>query len=73
MLQDRKDVLEMSEASGLLPKEVVLMEHDFRTEQPVKGLAQALPISSPLQSYHHSHLTALFHRGKSLLHAHDNA
>lgn len=37
VLRDRKDVLEMAKTSGLLPEEVVFMEHDFRTEQPVKG------------------------------------
>jgi hypothetical protein len=37
ILQERKDTVEMAKNSGLLPEGVVLMEHDFMTEQPVKG------------------------------------
>jgi len=38
VLQERSDVIEMAKASGLLPpQDVVLMHHDFQTEQPVKG------------------------------------
>jgi hypothetical protein len=37
VLQDRPDVVEMARAGGGLPEGVVLMAHDFRTEQLVKG------------------------------------
>ncbi|TVY35408.1 O-methyltransferase [Lachnellula subtilissima] len=37
VLQERKDVIEMSEANNEIPKDFVKMEHDFRTEQPIKG------------------------------------
>ena len=37
VLQDRKDVIEMAEANSEIPKDLVKMEHDFRTEQPIKG------------------------------------
>lgn len=38
VLQDREDLIEMATKSGLLSGGVVLMKHDFMTEQPVKGL-----------------------------------
>ena len=38
VLQDVPDVIRMAEASGNLPGDLVLIEHDFRAEQPVKGL-----------------------------------
>ena len=37
ILQDRPDVIEMAKASSGLPMDLVLMQHDFRTEQPIKG------------------------------------
>jgi len=38
VLQDRPGVIEMAKASGAFPQGVVLMAHDFRTEQPIKGM-----------------------------------
>ena len=38
ILQDRPDVIEMAKGSSGLPKDLVYMAHDFRTEQPVKGM-----------------------------------
>jgi hypothetical protein len=38
VLQDRPDVIKMAKSSGKLPADLVFMEHDFRSEQPVKGL-----------------------------------
>jgi O-methyltransferase domain len=38
VLQDRPDVIEMAKASGAMPEGLVLMAHDFRTEQPIKGM-----------------------------------
>jgi hypothetical protein len=38
ILQDNPDVIKIAKSSGNLPADLVLMEHDFRTEQPVKGL-----------------------------------
>jgi hypothetical protein len=38
MLQDRPDVIDMAKVSGTLPQGVVLMAHDFRIEQPIKGM-----------------------------------
>lgn len=37
VLQDNHDVINLARKSGNLPADLVLMEHDFRTEQPVKG------------------------------------
>ena len=37
VLQDNADVIKIVKASRLLPDSVVKMEHDFYTEQPVKG------------------------------------
>ncbi len=37
VLQDVPDIIQMARASDVLPKDLILMEHDFRTEQPVKG------------------------------------
>ncbi|KAH8891973.1 S-adenosyl-L-methionine-dependent methyltransferase [Thozetella sp. PMI_491] len=37
MLQDRPDVIQMAKAGGMLPPNVQYLEHDFMTEQPVKG------------------------------------
>jgi hypothetical protein len=47
VLQDRPDVVEMARAGGRLPEGVVLMEHDFRTEQPVKGALLFSPTYHP--------------------------
>ncbi|KIY02612.1 uncharacterized protein Z520_01077 [Fonsecaea multimorphosa CBS 102226] len=37
VLQDQKDVIAMAEKEKIVPEGVKLMEHDFWTEQPVKG------------------------------------
>jgi hypothetical protein len=37
VLQDTPDVIRLVEASQELPDAIVKMEHDFYTEQPVKG------------------------------------
>ncbi|KAF8847004.1 hypothetical protein BDZ45DRAFT_682149 [Acephala macrosclerotiorum] len=37
VLQDLPDVIQMATASKALPEDVVLVPHDFRAEQPVKG------------------------------------
>lgn len=37
VLQDRAEVIELSKTNGILPDEVQRQEHDFMTEQPVKG------------------------------------
>jgi len=37
ILQERPDVIEMAKKSEALPEGLVLMEHDFLAEQPVKG------------------------------------
>lgn len=37
VLQDLPDAIVIVRESGVLPKEVVKMEHDFYKEQPVKG------------------------------------
>ncbi|KAK1757099.1 O-methyltransferase B [Echria macrotheca] len=37
VLQERADVIGLAKTNGVLPGEVRLMEHDFMTEQPVKG------------------------------------
>ncbi|KAK3322662.1 S-adenosyl-L-methionine-dependent methyltransferase [Apodospora peruviana] len=37
VLEDRPDVIGLARESGVLPAEVKLLEHDFTTEQPVKG------------------------------------
>lgn len=37
ILQERPDVIDMARKSGTIPDGLVLMEHDFFTEQPVKG------------------------------------
>lgn len=37
VLQDVPDIIKMAKATDALPKGLKLMEHDFRTEQPVKG------------------------------------
>ena len=37
VLQDKPEVLQLAKESHILPEAVVLMEHDFYTEQPVKG------------------------------------
>jgi hypothetical protein len=37
VLQDNPDVIKLVKASHVLPDAVVKMEHDFYTEQPVKG------------------------------------
>lgn len=42
VLQDRPDVIEMAKASGALPEGLVLMAHNFRTEQPIKGIVSSL-------------------------------
>lgn len=87
VLQDRPDVVEMARAGGLLPEGVVLMAHDFRTEQPVKGSliwSLCLSIVSLLFSYIYfgskSAATAsltqnciIINRCKSVLHAYDYA
>jgi hypothetical protein len=39
VLQDNPDVIKMARSTGNLPADLMLMEHDFRTEQPVKGLS----------------------------------
>lgn len=36
MLQERPDVIQMAKASGILP-ELQYLDHDFMTEQPIKG------------------------------------
>jgi hypothetical protein len=47
-----------------------LTEHDFGTEQPIKG--SPMTLSNALASNKMIHqLTLLYHRGKSLLHADD--
>jgi hypothetical protein len=38
ILQDLSGPIAHAKASEMLPKDVVKMEHDFWTEQPVKGL-----------------------------------
>jgi hypothetical protein len=37
VLQDTPDVIKLAKASNILPDSVVKMEHDFYTEQPLKG------------------------------------
>lgn len=37
ILQERPDVIAMAKAGGKISKDLVLMEHDFGTDQPVKG------------------------------------
>ncbi|KAK0386964.1 hypothetical protein NLU13_5277 [Sarocladium strictum] len=37
VLQDRAEVIELSHKVGVLPAEVKRQEHDFMTEQPIKG------------------------------------
>jgi hypothetical protein len=37
ILQERPGLTDMARKSGTLPEGLVLMEHDFLTEQPVKG------------------------------------
>jgi hypothetical protein len=37
VLQDRSEVIELSKRDDILPAEVQRQEHDFMTEQPVKG------------------------------------
>jgi hypothetical protein len=39
VLQDTPDVINIAKSSGKLPADLVLMEHDFRSEQTVKGLS----------------------------------
>jgi uncharacterized small protein (DUF1192 family) len=39
VLQDRAEVIELSHKVALLPAEVKRQEHEFMTEQPVKGAA----------------------------------
>lgn len=40
MLQERPDVIQMAKSSGVLPADTQFLEHDFMTEQPVKGSSQ---------------------------------
>jgi hypothetical protein len=44
VLQDRPDIINLAKASGVLPPAVKLMEHDFTTEQPIKGQYTLLAI-----------------------------
>ena len=37
ILQDVPDVIKIAKSSGTLPPDLILMEHDFRSEQPVKS------------------------------------
>lgn len=47
ILQDLPDVIKIAKSSGTLPPDLVLMEHDFRSEQPVKSPYLAIqPVSS---------------------------
>ena len=47
ILQDMSDVIKMAKSGGTLPPDLVLMEHDFRSEQPVKSSYLAIqPVSS---------------------------
>ncbi|KND88464.1 Sterigmatocystin 8-O-methyltransferase [Tolypocladium ophioglossoides CBS 100239] len=37
VLEDRPEVIQLSRTNGILPDDVQRLEHDFMTEQPVKG------------------------------------
>ncbi|POR33890.1 Sterigmatocystin 8-O-methyltransferase [Tolypocladium paradoxum] len=37
VLEDRPEVIQLSKTNGILPDDVQRLEHDFMTEQPVKG------------------------------------
>lgn len=37
VLQDRPEVVQLSKTNGILPDEVQRQEHDFMTEQPIRG------------------------------------
>jgi hypothetical protein len=37
VLEDRLEVIQLSKTNGILPDEVQRVEHDFMTEQPIKG------------------------------------
>ena len=37
VLEDRPEVIRLSKANDILPSEVQRLEHDFMTEQPIKG------------------------------------
>ena len=38
VLQGTPEVIKIAKSDGNLPADLVLVEHDFRTEQPVEGL-----------------------------------
>ena len=46
VLQDKPEIIKMAKESHVLPDSVVKMEHDFYTEQPVKG---RFPPSNPFR------------------------
>lgn len=75
ILQERPDVIEMAKASGGLPEGLQLIEHDFFTDQPVKGelrVCSFVPFS-PRSGDNVTELSCTSHRSKGVFHAYDNA
>lgn len=62
VLQDLAPVIALSNTDGLLPQEVRRMEHDFTTEQPLKGTLFFLLITSALFTNIHTGAKAYFMR-----------
>lgn len=79
VLEDRPEVIELSRTNGVLPEEVLRLEHDFMADQPIRG--KTLLATRPLAFSPCSILAGTMttgskvsrHRRQGIFHANDPA